>query len=292
MRTTLAVLLPWWNASRPGAARLAAAPRRRAARATPARGGHIPRRVPVRKLNTVDIWIPSVSNVGMTVRLRRAEQVERNRSVVLDAARRVFLDRGYGGATVDAIAEEAGLLQGGRLLAVRQQGGHVHGAAGTADHRARRRRTSVSQPGSPWPRPRGSCSWQRTGTWSASRDGRSCWWSSARTPPAIPCSTAGTRTRTGARLRSSPRSWPGSMTRPGRRRPCRCQSMAEFVLAMGTGVTLERAANPAALPADHGVPMMLRALDGVTQSGEQPADQLIQPASTGPAGPPDPRGVR
>src|SRR5262249_32675835 len=31
----------------------------------------------------------------------------------LDAARRVFLDRGYGGATVDAIAEEAGFSKGG-----------------------------------------------------------------------------------------------------------------------------------------------------------------------------------
>ena len=31
------------------------------------------------------------------------------------------------------------------------------------------------------------------------------------------------------------------------------QSMAEFVLAMGTGVTLERAANPAALPEDDAI---------------------------------------
>jgi hypothetical protein len=69
-------------------------------------------------------------------------------------------------------------------------------------------------------------------------------------------------------------------------------SMAEFVLAMGTGVTLERAANPAALHTDHTIAMMLRAMDGVTQPGEQPADQLIQPAPAGPAGRPDPRGDR
>jgi hypothetical protein len=61
------------------------------------------------------------------------------------------------------------------------------------------------------------------------------------------------------------------------------------VLAMGTGVTLERAANPAAVPMDDGLAMMLRALMGVTQSDEQPADQLIQPAS---AGLPDLRGDR
>src|SRR6266487_6512283 len=40
------------------------------------------------------------------------------------------------------------------------------------------------------------------------------------------------------------------------------QSMAEFVLAMGTGVTLERATNPAAFPTSDGLPMMLRALIG------------------------------
>jgi AcrR family transcriptional regulator len=45
-------------------------------------------------------------------RLSRAEQVERNRELVLDAARRVFLERGYAGATVDAIALEAGFSKG------------------------------------------------------------------------------------------------------------------------------------------------------------------------------------
>lgn len=48
----------------------------------------------------------------MVPRLRRAEQVERNRGLVLDAARRVFLERGYAGATLDAIAEEAGFSKG------------------------------------------------------------------------------------------------------------------------------------------------------------------------------------
>jgi AcrR family transcriptional regulator len=45
-------------------------------------------------------------------RLTRAEQVERNRALVLDAARRVFLQRGYSGASVDAIAEDAGFSKG------------------------------------------------------------------------------------------------------------------------------------------------------------------------------------
>jgi AcrR family transcriptional regulator len=48
----------------------------------------------------------------MTVRLSRAAQVERNRERVLDAAREVFLVQGYAGATLDAIAEQAGFSKG------------------------------------------------------------------------------------------------------------------------------------------------------------------------------------
>src|SRR5688572_15769955 len=53
-----------------------------------------------------------VSDLPMATRLSRAQQVERNRGLVLDAARRVFLARGYAGATVEAIAEEAGFSKG------------------------------------------------------------------------------------------------------------------------------------------------------------------------------------
>jgi AcrR family transcriptional regulator len=45
-------------------------------------------------------------------RLSRAEQGERNRALVLDAARRVFLARGYHGATLEQIADEAGFSKG------------------------------------------------------------------------------------------------------------------------------------------------------------------------------------
>src|SRR3954447_23251781 len=48
----------------------------------------------------------------MAKRLTRAEQGERNRALVLAAARRVFLERGYSGATLEAIAEEAGFSKG------------------------------------------------------------------------------------------------------------------------------------------------------------------------------------
>ena len=53
-----------------------------------------------------------LDTVGMRTRPSREEQVERNRGLVLAAARRVFLARGYASATVDAIAEEAGFSKG------------------------------------------------------------------------------------------------------------------------------------------------------------------------------------
>ncbi len=48
----------------------------------------------------------------MRTKLSRDEQVERNRRLVLEAARRVFLARGYASATLDVIAEEAGFSKG------------------------------------------------------------------------------------------------------------------------------------------------------------------------------------
>jgi AcrR family transcriptional regulator len=48
----------------------------------------------------------------VTTRLTRTQQVERNRGLLLDAARQTFLSRGYAGATIDGIAEEAGFSKG------------------------------------------------------------------------------------------------------------------------------------------------------------------------------------
>jgi len=48
----------------------------------------------------------------MSPRLSRAEQNDRNRALLLDAARRVFLERGYYAATLDQIADEAGFSKG------------------------------------------------------------------------------------------------------------------------------------------------------------------------------------
>ena len=48
----------------------------------------------------------------MSPRLSRAEQNDRTRALLLDAARRVFLKRGYHAATLDQIADEAGFSKG------------------------------------------------------------------------------------------------------------------------------------------------------------------------------------
>jgi AcrR family transcriptional regulator len=48
----------------------------------------------------------------MIPRRSRTEQVEHNRELVIAAARRVFLAKGYVGASLDAIAEEAGFSKG------------------------------------------------------------------------------------------------------------------------------------------------------------------------------------
>jgi AcrR family transcriptional regulator len=48
----------------------------------------------------------------MATRLTRSEQTERNRSLVLRAARRVFLANGYHGASLEQIAEAAGFSKG------------------------------------------------------------------------------------------------------------------------------------------------------------------------------------
>ncbi len=48
----------------------------------------------------------------MSSRLTRADQNTRNRGLVLAAARRTFLARGYHGATLEQIADEAGFSKG------------------------------------------------------------------------------------------------------------------------------------------------------------------------------------
>jgi AcrR family transcriptional regulator len=61
-------------------------------------------------LNTVGM--STSPTVAGPKRLSRAEQVERNRRLLLEAARAIFGEQGYAGATLDAIAEHAGFSKG------------------------------------------------------------------------------------------------------------------------------------------------------------------------------------
>ena len=221
----------------------------------------------------------------MAVRLRRAEQVERNRTAVLDAARRVFLDRGYGGATVDAIAEEAGFSKG---VVYSQFGSKADMfmellEQRIADRAAQNERLAAGKP---------LAAAARELLLAAERDVVSeHGWAQllvefrthAARDPVLNRRYADAHRRTVAELAAL---LARLHDRDGTPPVVPVTSMAEFVLAMGTGVTLERAANPGALPADDTLALMLRAFDGLTQPGEQPADQLIQPAPAGPAGRP------
>jgi len=227
----------------------------------------------------------------MAVRLRRAEQVERNRTVVLDAARRVFLDRGYGGATVDAIAEEAGFSKG---VVYSQFGSKADMFMALLEERITERAAQNERIAAGKSVPEAA----RALLLAANQDVVSeQGWAQllvefrahAARDPMLNRRYADAHRRTVAQLAAL---LAGIYDRAGTPPVVPPPSMAEFVLAMGTGVTLERAANPAALPMGDGLPMMLRALIGMTQSGEQPAGQLIQPAPAGHAGRPDPRGMQ
>jgi AcrR family transcriptional regulator len=183
----------------------------------------------------------------MTVRLTRPEQTERNRALVLEAARRVFLERGYAGASVDAIADEAGFTKGvvysqfaGKpdlLLAILEQriedraeenetfaAGHAGADGLRALLRLNARRVEED------------AGWQRLlieFRLLAARDkelNERYAIAHERTIERLGELLAGIAARGGMRLVAGPR------------------NTAQLVMALGAGVTLERIADPTALP--------------------------------------------
>jgi AcrR family transcriptional regulator len=227
----------------------------------------------------------------MTVRLRRAEQVERNRAAVLDAARRVFLDRGYGGATVDAIAEEAGFSKG---VVYSQFGSKADMFMALLEQRITRRMaqnesvaatTSVAEAVRELIRFAVQDAASEPGWQQLLLEFRA----HAARDPELNRRYADAHRRTVTQLA---RVLSRLHDRAGTSPPAPPQSMAEFVLAMGAGIALEQAANPAALPADHAAVMLAGALSGAAGPGHRLVGQPIQPASAGSAGRPDPPGDR
>jgi AcrR family transcriptional regulator len=182
----------------------------------------------------------------MAVRVSRAAQVELNRDRVLEAARRVFLARGYGGATIDAITEEAGFSKGvvysqfsskaDLFLALLRQ--RVETLADQNDRIVRDRAgldamLALIRAGEQ--RARDQAGWARLlieFRLVAARD------------PELNRRYAATHEQTVTRLAAALERAVGTW-----RSPLPSRLMAQLTLALASGLTLERAADPTALPA-------------------------------------------
>jgi AcrR family transcriptional regulator len=195
----------------------------------------------------------------MRVQVPRAEQVERNRRLVLDAARQVFLAKGYDGATLDAIAETAGFSKGvvysqfankaDLFFALLEQ---------RIDERAAQNEWVVG-------RRRGAAAVEALLRHSE-RDARhDAGWARvlvefrtrAMRDAALNRRYAQLHRRTIERLAGLLERVRGdgdTVVPP--------EAMALFILAMGAGLTLERSVAPRALPVDELVAMAVRALGG------------------------------
>jgi len=183
----------------------------------------------------------------MVTRLRRVEQVERNRELVLAAAQRVFIARGYAGATLEAIAADAGFSKGVvysqfgskpdlffALLEQRieQRAAHhqraVAGRAGLEAFQALIRaggEDAASEPG-----------WQFVLTEFRAQAVRN---------PDLNHRYAEVHSRSVDNLASVlTRVYAAADLIP----PIPARSLAEFIFATATGVALERSANPSAIP--------------------------------------------
>ena len=173
----------------------------------------------------------------------------RNRGMVLDAARQVFLERGYAGATLEAIAEEAGFSKGvvysqfagkpdlflallerrieeraAENVAIAADRGRDRGAASAA---ARRQRRDAARTAGNW----GGCSSSSASL--AARD------AGAERPLRRRC----TRGPSSARGRVC-----AVLARAGLRRSARPKDFARLIFALDAGSVLERAAGPRGLP--------------------------------------------
>ena len=192
-------------------------------------------------------------------RLRRAEQVERNHELVIEAARRVFLAKGYAGATLEQIADEAGFSKGvvysqfeskaDLFLALIERRIEERAAENERIARGRAGADALLAMLRAFERDaRAEAGWQillvefRV---VAARD------------PALNRRYAAAHARTIGALAAVLR---GVHARAALAPRFPVQVMAELVMAFGVGFALETTANPAGLPAPHVETMLLHAL--------------------------------
>jgi AcrR family transcriptional regulator len=209
----------------------------------------------------------------MAPRLRRAETVARNREVVLAAARRVFIERGYTGATIEAIAEEAGFSTG---VMYSQFESKADLFLTLLDQRMEERTGQVERIGAQYAGLEGLNRMLEAGGEDAAAEAA---WTRvlvefrvlASRDSSLNARYAAAHDRNLDRVAAA---LGGLFVQAGLQPPFPPRVMAEFILALTTGLNLERAANPAALPFEvlwRMVPRALGFTDGTEASPPQPA---------------------
>lgn len=193
----------------------------------------------------------------MRNRLKRVEQVERNRELVLEAARRVFLEKGYAAATVEEIAEAAGFSRG---VVYSQFGGKADMFIAMLETRIAERAAENEAAAARLDGPDALRQVLALGEADARREPR---WQMlliefrvvAARDPELGARYADAHRRTIARLAKM---LEAAWARSGREPSLPPDEQARLILALGSGVTLERAADAEALPETVGAPALLR----------------------------------
>lgn len=193
------------------------------------------------------------------VRMKRPEQVERNKALLLDSARRVFLERGYEGATLEAIAEEEGFSKG---VVYSQFGGKADLFLALLEERIEER-AKQNEAATQWLKgERGVRELLRLAAGDAAAEAD---WARllvefralASRDPLLNRRYAEVHERQVQGLAAVlERIYALAEVEP----PLPLQSIAEFLLAIGSGITLERAANREALPHEDVADLVIRAL--------------------------------
>ncbi|MDP7721690.1 TetR/AcrR family transcriptional regulator [Mycobacterium sp. TY814] len=200
-------------------------------------------------------------------RLSRAEQVERNREAVLSAAQRVFVARGYAGATLEAIADEAGFSRG---VVYSQFGSKADMFFALLDRRIAKRAAENERIAKEFA---GADGLRRLMSAAQQDAAAEPGWphllvefrALAMRDPDLNQRYAESHTRTVDGIADAlERLYEPTGLRP----PVPFRSIAEFFQAGAAGVALERAANPDALPEEDIVRLSVRAL-GLPEQDQQ-----------------------
>jgi AcrR family transcriptional regulator len=194
--------------------------------------------------------------------MSRAEQVQHNRELVLDVARRVFLERGYAGASVDAIADDAGFSKG---VVYSQFGGKPDLLFALLAARMQERAAANAAMASELAGAEGLRTFLRA---NARRSAEDIGWGRlliefrafAARDPELNARYAAAHARTVERFAAA---LEAIVARGGRRLVHGARATAEIVLALDAGSTLEHLADPDALPTSVLVDLITRLVEDV-----------------------------